>query len=331
MSIHCRTAGVHVQVDATDAHWLHIVREACAGQEAPTTRPDVHVSVNQSSGPFDLRGYRPLTRGAWAGRQSVVLVDACGSGVDLEVMPTDMELRVIAHPHPTWRHRLLGAAAPDRQVLLQRAAVIQYPALWWAGVKGLVPLHVSAALAAGQGVLVAGPGGVGKSTLMASIDRPDRPVSDNLCVADAANVHGVLEPARGETGSGRRMPHGRREMPWADRLESVAVERILVLRRGIQSEPIVRRLDTATTSRELTAGTYAAGELRRYWAFAATLALGTGMGPAHPPVSAAADELARAIPACEVVLPSPRGTTLRSILAKADIALDAEPAGASEQ
>jgi hypothetical protein len=328
MSVYCRTGGVNVEVDSIDARWLDVVREACAGQEAAMGTTDVHVLVSESSRPFDLRGYRPLTRGAWAGTESVVLADACGSGLDLEVIPTDEELRVIAHPHPTWRHRALGVAAPDREVLLHRAALIHYPALWWAGVKGLVPLHISAALVAGQGVVLAGPGGVGKSTLMASLDAPDRPVSDNLCAADASVVYGLLEPARGVAGPGRRMPHGRRESPWADRQESVAPQRIVVLRRGVHSEAVVRRLDAATTARELAGGTYAAGELRRYWAFAATLALGTSLGPAHPPIAAVAEELARGIPAWEVLLPSSPGISLRSVLAKADEAFDAEPAEA---
>jgi hypothetical protein len=46
----------------------------------------------------------------------------------------------------------------------------------------------------------------------------------------------------------------------------------------------------------LVAGTYAAGELRRYWQFCATLALATGMGPAHPPVSEVAHDFAHRLP-----------------------------------
>jgi hypothetical protein len=59
-----------------------------------------------------------------------------------------------------------------------------------------------------------------------------------------------------------------------------------VLERGPRTE--VARIGAPEAARSLAAGTYAAGELRRYWAFAATLALGTGIGPVHPPVTAIA-------------------------------------------
>jgi len=59
-----------------------------------------------------------------------------------------------------------------------------------------------------------------------------------------------------------------------------------VLERGPRTE--VARIGAPEAARSLGAGTYAAGELRRYWAFAATLALGTGIGPVHPPVTAIA-------------------------------------------
>jgi hypothetical protein len=45
-----------------------------------------------------------------------------------------------------------------------------------------------------------------------------------------------------------------------------------------------------------------AGELRRYWAFAGTLALGTGLGPPHPPVAEVAAALAHRLPAVEITL-----------------------------
>ena len=58
--------------------------------------------------------------------------------------------------------------------------------------------------------------------------------------------------------------------------------------------------DPADAARALVAGTYAAGELRRYWAYAATLALATGRGPAHPPIDAIARALAERVPCVRV-------------------------------
>jgi hypothetical protein len=58
--------------------------------------------------------------------------------------------------------------------------------------------------------------------------------------------------------------------------------------------------------RVLTAGTFMAGELRRYWPFAATLALGTGLGPAQAPVADVAGALASRLPAIEITLAARR-------------------------
>ena len=205
--------------------------------------------------------------------------------------------------------------------------LVQYPAMWWAGVMGRVPLHVSAATVGGFAVVLAGPGGVGKSTLVATLDGADDvPVSDNLCVSDGHAVHGLLEPARALGGSGRRMPHGRRESSWSRRVDSVVPDAVVVLRRGDGADPVVRRLDASSAARELVGGTYAAGELRRYWAFAATLALGTGRGPAHPPVAGVAESMAHACPHTKCCFPrrpgSPCGRSSAQLRVSAEPAVD---------
>ena len=43
-----------------------------------------------------------------------------------------------------------------------------------------------------------------------------------------------------------------------------------MLRRGDRDSAVVRRISGPAAARELVGGTYSAGELRRYWAFAAT-------------------------------------------------------------
>jgi hypothetical protein len=62
------------------------------------------------------------------------------------------------------------------------------------------------------------------------------------------------------------------------------------------------------------AGTYMAGELRRYWALAATLALGTGLGSSHPPVERIAQELSTRLPCLLVTLGDRPGAPLRELL-----------------
>jgi hypothetical protein len=57
-----------------------------------------------------------------------------------------------------------------------------------------------------------------------------------------------------------------------------------------------------------------AGELRRYWAFAATLALGTGLGSSHPPVQHIAQELSARLPCLQVTLGDRQGPRLSELL-----------------
>jgi hypothetical protein len=80
----------------------------------------------------------------------------------------------------------------------------------------------------------------------------------------------------------------------------LAPDRVVVLERARTTE--IAETGPEQAARALVCGTYAAGELRRYWAFAATLAAGTDCGPAHPPVARVAAALADRLPAAELVL-----------------------------
>lgn len=319
MNLSCRSGGLTLSVEAPKGPWRQRVAEACAGQvseETPETSADIHVRVEVGAGPFPLGDMVPLTRGAWVGGGCVVMEDACASGLDLRLIPSADALAVEVRPRPRPSQRGLALLAPARTELLWRAAMLQYPVLWWAGVKGGVPLHVSALSVDGEGVVLAGPGGVGKSTLLAdATNAGGQAVSDNLCVSFGTTLYGLLEPLRTADGTGRRMPHGRRETGWTTRLEHVAADRILVLRRGSETEAGMAPMRDGKAARVIAAGTYAAGELRRYWAFASTLALGTGLGPAHPPVVGSAGDLAHGIPCSEVLLPATPGTHLIDLIA----------------
>jgi hypothetical protein len=57
-----------------------------------------------------------------------------------------------------------------------------------------------------------------------------------------------------------------------------------------------------------------AGELRRYWAFAATLALGTGVGDTQPEIAAVARTLSNDLPCVQVLLGERPGRPLRELL-----------------
>lgn len=340
MSLRAESCGLTVEAGSGSRAWMQVVerawgRPAYQSEPGATGDADVVMDVEPSHQPFPLAGLAVLTRGAWGDGRRVVLTDACGSGLDMRVEPSGELLRVTARPRPRASHRALRLAVPGRTELLWRAALLQYPALWWAGVRGAVPLHVSAARVGDHGVVLAGPGGVGKSTLLGGLEPQDgTPVSDNLCTYGGYWLHALPEPRRVEAGTAgrlrRTMPHGRVERPWEGRQYMVRPTMLLVLRRGAGARPTVRPVPPVMASRALVTGTYAAGELRRYWAFAATLALGTGLGPAHPAIVGEAEHLARSLRCLEVVLPARPGTSLAEIVDLAERADRTQPTAPTE-
>lgn len=99
------------------------------------------------------------------------------------------------------------------------------------------------------------------------------------------------------------MPHGRREAPLPCRLPSLRPDQLFVLRRSGGEQFEIDPIDHEGAVRDLVCGTYSAGELRRYWPWAAVLAAGTGLGPSHPPVTAIAEGLASSVACRSVGLP----------------------------
>ena len=313
-------AGQRLSVDCPVSWVATLLTEACPGAWGPPDgqRADIELVVRADGHDSDVDGWEPVTRGAFRRGGSVFLRNACGSGFDLLVRTGD-RLRVEASWRPPRRDRLAALALRSRFHLLVRAALVQYPAMWWAGRLAQAPLHAAAIELDGVVALLAGPGGIGRSTLLLdALTAGGRACSDNLCVGDGDAVHGLVEPVRVEGGSGRRMPHGRRELSLPSRVPSLVPDRLIVLRRDGLPYSTVRPLDPARAAEMTVAGTYMAGELRRYWAFAATLALGTGVGPAHPPVGAVACALAERVPGWEVVLGTRPTVGLRELLAACD-------------
>ena len=300
MRARLRTAGQEVEVSCREGWAARLLEEACTGELRPAVagspEPTLRLTLENGQSAFHAPDWQVVTRGAWRRDGEVVLADACSTGFDLALRPDGDRLDVRARWRPSARSRFARTALPSRFHLLVRCALLQYPVLWWAGVQGLAPLHVSAVQVGDEALLLAGPGGVGKSTLVAgAVANGSSCASDNLCVTDGTRVYGLTEPVRNELASGRRMPHGRREGPLSGRVPWLDASGVLVL--GLADEPT--RLDSMTpeaVSRALVTGTVMAGELRRYWAFAATLAAALELGPAHPEVERVAAVLARRLP-----------------------------------
>jgi hypothetical protein len=324
------TVGEVVEVE-TSARWVsNLLAESLGGADdaEASTRRSLRIRVEDASGPFAGDGWALLTRGAWVGDHALLVRDVCTSGFDALLEWHGQEVQFTFRWNPPPRTRAANLVLRSRFHLLARAALLQYPALWWAGTRGRVPLHAPSYARRHLTPLLAGPSGVGKTTLLArELADGACAVSDNLCVGDGERVWGLVEPMRAEHLAGRRMPHGRREGELPNRVAVLTPDRVVVLRRGDGRRVEVRPVDAEVAARLLSTGTYMAGELRRYWSFAATLALGTGLGPAHPPVVEVAQAFANRLPCLEVTLPNAEGLRLSDVLEDAGgpVEPDGEP------
>ena len=314
------TAGERVLVDC-DIPWLStLLADAAAGELRAAAAADetVRLQIQGDRRPFDRDGWALVGRGAWAAPPRALIEDACSSGFDLQVEPRGSMLHVAARYRPASRTRAANILLRPRFRLLAAQTLLHYPALWWASVRGRVPLHVSVTAGPGGVTMIAGPGGVGKSTLLsAGLKQGEIATADNLCACDAGRAYGVVEPLRLAGGRGRgraAATHGRSEFVLPGRVPSLEPDRLVVLRRAAGPRASAGPLSSAEAARELVAGTYMAGELRRFWPFAGTLSLATGIGPAHPDVSGLAASLADRLPCFEVRMahgsPAPVGDLL---------------------
>lgn len=307
------TAGERVLVDCPTPWLRRLLIDATGGELAESAAAAEHETVRLQIRPEDqpllskLR-WTMVGRGAWSSGRAVLIADACSSGFDVLVEPRGDVLWVTAQYQPSLRTRGVNTVLSRRFRLLAAQTLLHYPALWWASVRGRVPLHVSVTATAGSATMIAGPGGVGKSTLLlAGLARGDVATADNICACDSTDAYGLTEPLRVPAVAGRATTtHGRAEQPLPARVDTLRPERIVVLRRATQ--PRADELSPAEAARAIIAGTYMAGELRRFWPFAATLALGTGIGPAHPDVTGVAAQLAARLPGLAVSVP--RGAPL---------------------
>ncbi len=105
-----------------------------------------------------------------------------------------------------------------------------------------------------------------------------------------------------------------------NRLPALVPDSLVVLARGASERASLVRCDSETARRSLVTSTYMAGELRRYWSFAATLSAATGVGPAHPTVTDVATTFAESLPCFLLTLGCAPGVSLRELLSTVEVA-----------
>jgi hypothetical protein len=169
--------------------------------------------------------------------------------------------------------------------------------------------------------MLTAPSGVGRSTVvLAELAAGARATGDNLTVGDGETLWALVEPLRVEGGGGRRMPHGRNEEAMRNRALSLVPDSVVVLARADSDRSTLVRCDHDDARRSLVTSTYMAGELRRYWPFAATLTAGTGVGPPHPAVADVAGTFAQSLPCFLLRLGRKSGPTLGELLSTVEVA-----------
>jgi hypothetical protein len=293
------TAGEQLAIECS-LQWVgDLIEEGSAGElvRADSDDASLCVYVEADSAAFSTTGWRLLSRGAWHRNGEVVLHNVCTAGFDLHFCHRAGRAEFTYRWRPPTRDRLAARILRSRFHLLARAVLMQYPALWWAGTRGRAPLHASACTAHDSTPLLTGPSGVGRSTLLlGELERGGTATGDNLAVGEGTTVWGLVEPVRVEGSGGRRMPHGRGETPMRGRAAALVPDSLVVLERRPGEETSLSPCGSETAARALVTSTYMAGELRRFWSFAAMLAAGSDLGPSHPPVADVAARFAAELP-----------------------------------
>ena len=317
------TAGERLAVTCQLPWVADLLKEGAGGELGEELDPEatIAITIEAERKPFDVDGWTLLTRGAWRRGRELVVVDPCTAGFDLHLRCSAERAEFCYRWRPPRKTRGASLLLRSRFHLLARAVLLQYPALWWAGTRGRVPLHASACTDGTTTALVTAPSGIGRSTFVfEQIRAGARATGDNLAVADGTTAWGLVEPLRVDGGSGRRMPHGRHEAEMPDRVSALSPDRVVVLERGSGDRSELVPSTAETAARALVTSTYMAGELRRYWAFAATLSAGTGFGPAHPPVTDVASALTQRLPCFSLLLGRQPAAAAPHVLANSRVA-----------
>ena len=127
------TAGELLEVDCALGWVEELLAEAIGDRDrSGVASATVGVRVERSREPFPVRGWEPVTRGAWRQGTQVVVVNACSSGFDVRLACSSERADFTYRWRPPARERVAARVLPARFHLLSRAVLVQYPAIWWA-------------------------------------------------------------------------------------------------------------------------------------------------------------------------------------------------------
>lgn len=166
--------------------------------------------------------------------------------------------------------------------------LVYYPCFWWLERRrDLHPIHAAGVEIDGRIVLLAGPSGVGKSTLSAGLaSLPGAALlSDTFVLHRGATARPVREPLLLDrwsrdwigAGAGRLRPIewryclGRDGFHWPRERLSGGGEVALLLFPHRAARHGLRRVEARTAHARISSGDFIINDLRRYWAFAAVL------------------------------------------------------------
>src|SRR3954449_13215981 len=129
-----QTAGETIAF-ASDLDRIEALIATCVQPLDRTRDASVSIRIEADRTPFATEGWEVLARSAMVRDGTVVLRDVCTSGFAMRMRATSTSAEFVFRRTRS-QTRLLNAALPARGKLIARSALVQYPAMWWAGTRG---------------------------------------------------------------------------------------------------------------------------------------------------------------------------------------------------
>jgi hypothetical protein len=227
--------------------------------------------------------------------------------------------------------------------------LLYYPSFWWLERRtGLHPIHAAGVEINGAIVVLAGPSGVGKSTISTGLASftGARLLSDTFLLQRGTTVRAVPEPLLLDAWSQRWLGSGAellRPIDWrycldrngfhwpTERTSRGGSAHLLIVPHRAQGH-YARRLSAKQARGHIDAGNFLVNDLRRYWAYAAALEM-LDPSPLAAERASEIETLVEGVPCVEMGLTEDVGREqvfelVSALLERADIAAAGPPRAA---